>query len=312
MCIWKVITSHILYAKEKGYIPVVDLQNYKTQYFKDERQGKDNVWEYFFPQPGGISLSDISDDDTILLGSAELSVKSHRAPNPYEIPENKNAVVPTERLEAFRDMLVFSPQFEQYLKTKFDQLIGEDSEYIGILARGTDYTNLKPHGHCRQPSPLELIRKTREQLNRTPTIKKIYLATEDLTIYKLFKQEFGDMLITNDQYRFTTNQNQYIADLKNERPNHSYELAKSYLTSLYILSRCSHFIAGRTAGTIAVFLMSNLFRDMKSAYIYTLGHYFNKYIYRLHIGNFDILSKKKIDNKRIYRIFGIPINITKN
>ena len=56
------LTSHILYAISKGFIPIVDLKHYKNQYFKDGREYKDNSWEYFLEQPLGYSIDDIPDD----------------------------------------------------------------------------------------------------------------------------------------------------------------------------------------------------------------------------------------------------------
>ena len=51
----KSVLSHVMYALDKGWIPVVDLKNYKCQY----QQEGENAWELFFEQPEGYSLEDI-------------------------------------------------------------------------------------------------------------------------------------------------------------------------------------------------------------------------------------------------------------
>ncbi len=51
--------SFIIYSLDNNYIPVIDLKNFDNQYFKDNKQYIDNVWEYFFKQPKNIGLEDI-------------------------------------------------------------------------------------------------------------------------------------------------------------------------------------------------------------------------------------------------------------
>ena len=59
------IINHSLYAKKQGLIPIIDMKNYSNQYFKDNKEYKDNVWEYFFEQPCKFSLEDIKEDDSV-------------------------------------------------------------------------------------------------------------------------------------------------------------------------------------------------------------------------------------------------------
>lgn len=61
------ILWHIIYAFDNGYIPVVDMQHYYNQYFKDNRIYKDNSWEYYFKQPCNISLNDLTEDCNIII-----------------------------------------------------------------------------------------------------------------------------------------------------------------------------------------------------------------------------------------------------
>jgi len=39
--------THIAYALDNGYIPVIDLCNFKNIYLQDYLLGKENSWEYF-------------------------------------------------------------------------------------------------------------------------------------------------------------------------------------------------------------------------------------------------------------------------
>ena len=50
-------------ALDNGYIPVVDFETVKCQYSIDEPvNGTQNAWEYYFRQPAGIGIKEISAD----------------------------------------------------------------------------------------------------------------------------------------------------------------------------------------------------------------------------------------------------------
>lgn len=59
---------------DKGYIPVVDMQNYRTPYLKPQSLGKTNAWEQYFLQPMKIGINDIAHSRNIILSSG----KSHQ------------------------------------------------------------------------------------------------------------------------------------------------------------------------------------------------------------------------------------------
>lgn len=52
---------HFAYAISCGYVPVVDMKNYKTIY----QTNKENAWEKFFEQPCGLGLDEIHDKKAI-------------------------------------------------------------------------------------------------------------------------------------------------------------------------------------------------------------------------------------------------------
>ena len=54
------IISHIIAAEKRGLIPVVDQLNFPTLYNVAEAvDGRRNAWEYYFEQPGGVSLDEV-------------------------------------------------------------------------------------------------------------------------------------------------------------------------------------------------------------------------------------------------------------
>ena len=146
-------------------------------------------------------------------------------------------------------------------------------------------------------------------MKKYPEISKIYLATEDELIYEMFKKEFGDKLLDNNQYRYKYTDKQadkFISSIKVDRPDHSYNLGREYLASLYILSKCDYFVGGRCAGTRDAFVMQD---DWKDAYIWDLGLYDDKSFWQK---NFEIyFAYNKVPARMIFRFFNYELKTKK-
>lgn len=263
--------AHILYALEQGYIPVVDLKHYQNQYFKDNRTFQDNTWDYFFEQPFNIRLEDIPSDADVIISDNVLIPDYDYALFPYHLPvEGESEDVQIIKLKNnYKKYFRINPQTMRYLEDSYKNLLGDEKSVLGILCRGTDYLSLKPQWHPIQPNPEDVLKKAKE-LYQKHNYKKIYLATEDKKIYDMFKREFGNILVDNNQYRYSDTENKYLTDITVNRENHNYNLAKEYFQSVYILSKCKYFIGGRTSGTIAAWLMSE---GWEYNYIWELGNY---------------------------------------
>ena len=84
----------------------------------------------------------------------------------------------------------------------YNELFMSETEVLGVICRGSDYTNKRPKGHQIQPNP-RVVLKEAKRLIASSKYKKIYLATEDANIYEMFKKEFRDKLIENVQYKYS-------------------------------------------------------------------------------------------------------------
>jgi hypothetical protein len=263
--------SHIAYAVERGYIPIIDLQNYYSQYLGDNELFKENAWEYFFEQPVGYRLNDIK--------KASNVIKSVQNANPpeacvFNVYEGFNDINKRSYYrEIFAKYIKFKPQTEDFLTIKYNELLKNKGKVLGVHCRGTDYVALKPSGHPIQPSTDEVITKAREVM-REYSCPYIYLATEDKDIYDLFAKHFENELILDNASRWS------ITDLPEGKSNSkrlSYtdktgkiQSAMEYLAQMYLLSRCNCLVCGATAGTAGVLLMNDKYDYI---YIYNLGYY---------------------------------------
>lgn len=262
---------HIAYAVERGYIPVVDLQNYYSQYLGDNELFKENAWEYFFEQPMGYGLNDIKKASNVIK-----SVQNVNPPEAHCFAVDK-VFNDINKIAYYKDIFTkyirFNSVTEDFLTKKYNELLKDKGRVLGVHCRGTDYAALKPSGHHIQPSSDEVIKKTREVMQEY-SCPHIYLATEDKDIYDLFTKHFEKELILDNASRWS------IADLPKGRSNSkrlSYtdktgktQSAMEYLSQMYLLSRCNCLVCGATAGTVGVLLMNDKY---DYTYIYDLGYY---------------------------------------
>lgn len=257
----KSVLSHIMYAIDKGWIPIVDLKNHKSQY----KLGDENTWELFFEQPGGYSLSDIKKSQHIIKsyygmyphGTYDFYVDILDSPSKYRPISKvyKQYIRPNAKTQSIMNSMLTS--------------LGIDNKTLGVLCRGTDYLLRKPHNHPRQPEPEDIIRDTKKLMEENG-YDKIFLATEDVKILNLFISEFDDKLKYINQPRLKlANDKNFISDIDISSEK-KYEIALNYYTALYILSKCPAIIAGRTAGTLGAVFMSEGYRY---SHFYNLGYY---------------------------------------
>ena len=266
------VLMHLGYAKDNGYIPVVDMQNYESQYLCKEELGKTNVWEVFFKQPAGYSLEDIKNSKNIILGRKlpYPRLEYYMGQSPFY--ENEDRIKYFHNL--FQEYIVFNDRTTNYLDELHNTMFGDKGRIVGVLCRGTDYMQKKPRNHPVQPNPLDVIRDTKEVMNKY-NCDYVFVATEDADILDVFKNEFGRRLLYIEQTRLRKQditKNDYLSSafMRLNQSNDIFHRCIDYLSATFLLSKCNCYIAGRTGGSKGVLIMSNGFEFKK---IYDLGLY---------------------------------------
>lgn len=265
---------HFAYAEKYKYIPIVDLQNYHSQFLESEDiVNKKNAWEFFFKQPAGYLLSDIQQSKNIILSSKRYVLDGYMLDN--EVLINRDM----QKLECLRYLykkyIKFNDVTSKFLLADFERILKNKGRVLGVLCRGTDYLFKKPPGHPIQPEPIDVIMKAKEVMAEKQCAY-LYLATEDQSIYELFKTHFGEKLLTNGQMRFNDDDiknGQYLAEVHFDRKRDKYLLGLEYLSSINLLSKCVCFIGGITGGTLGAYVMTNGF---EYDYLWNIGLYSSK------------------------------------
>ena len=138
--------GHIRYALQKGWCPVVDLQNYPIPYLSSDKLGKENAWEYYFEQPSRISLEEAFEGENVLLSCRK---SQPMRPDPSMQFTEKN-LSPLRNLVK-QGVLKVKPEISEEVSILTEKLFAPTDRVLGVKLRGTDYIAHKPKYHCIPP-----------------------------------------------------------------------------------------------------------------------------------------------------------------
>lgn len=260
----KSIACHVKYALHNGYIPVVDMQNFHSQMSQGVNEG--NAWEAYFKQPLGYCLEDIENSKNI--------IQSASLPYPKGIDVGFDSKIDQslhdEWHNIYKQYLVPNDTVAAYSDAKFKSVIGDKNKVLGVLCRGTDYTQNKPVGHPIQPTPQQAVEKVR-QVIEAKGYEYVFLATEDKSIYDVFNAEFGERLLFSGQKLYESLDGaKYLSDLPISSKSEKWKSIVDYYATIHILTKCNGLVAGLTCGSICAYLMADSYDFV---YFWDLGRY---------------------------------------
>lgn len=263
----------IRFAVENGFIPVIDWQNCKLPQYDAAKVGKENVWEYFFEQPFHVSVEQAyeSNDFFVIDDMWEFVNKNGQSMSPldvYKIGEFYDDGI-MEWRKCFQQYIRLKREVKEYFDRCRSEQFAENKNIIGILARGTDYKELKPAGHFRSISVDEIFAHVDELMAKTEGAK-IYLATEDNDILKSFENRYPGKVYSVEAERYE-NLGYNTINLIYKEEN-GYERDLKYLYSLYVISQCPMCIYSACGGG----MLASLMRKEEGAYYKFLCNGHNK------------------------------------
>lgn len=269
MSLFMNVARNLHYAKQQGYISVVDFKNYKTQYQCAEGT-KTNVWDWYFTQPSDVKLDEAYQSKNVILSGLEIQwFKTELFKTNYE----------NQALRKLHDEIFSSIDFNETVKKAVEDemkksgIVPENT--LALYMRGTDYTSLKPPGHPVQPSVQQAVEKINEFLEKHEEIQNIFLVTEDGKIYEEIQNIYKEKCIITSFDSFIQNYDgkNYLSHDESikELANSAYERGLNYLIKLIILSKCKFFVGGNTMGSWAACAFSE--KNFEDKHIFDLGMY---------------------------------------
>lgn len=254
------VLEKFAFCEENGFVPVVDMQHTRNTYLYKREVGIVNSWEYYFKQPAGYGLKDIRKCKNVYFSDVKIKglVGSSCFRDKEELEKWSNL---------YKKYVVLNNVTKEHIEDVYKQLFNASDRVLGVLCRGTDYNN-KPHLHPIQPEPQRVIEDAWEQLTRGG-YNKVFLATEDTEIYELFRKSFGEKMVAVDCIRYVGKEE--ITTRENTRKNDKYIQGLDYITTIYLLAKCTGILAGYTNGALAAVLINA--DKYEYMHIYSLGFY---------------------------------------
>lgn len=234
-------------ALENGYIPVVDWENCKLPQYPYESCRR-NIWEIFFEQPCGVGLREAYESENYWLVDDILAIKGNRD---FYLKDYKDFYAVEDRREQFRKYVRFNQGFQKRIDDAVSETINEHS--LGILIRGTDYSNLKPMHHPKCIPLEEILRAIDEYLDKG-NCDNIFVATEDKGILNELKKVYGNRLTFLDAARYGEIGNQSLNLYRVGMTDGEYRDSQ-YLLSLAVLARCSSMVLSPCGGSVVAALL---------------------------------------------------------
>ena len=243
--------------------PVVDMLNYKSPFHGENEVGKVNAWEQFFEQPCGVGV-----EEALQSGKARYIWYDNPPIHPNDSLDflynddflKYYHLIQTKYLRIKPDLV---SEYEENVKSMFS---GE--RVVGVLARGTDYSGIRPWYHPIQPDTEQILPVVRKYM-KDYDCTKVFLATEDESILERFKTEFGTNLVYVDQKRLNGS-DCWLHENKEWTSISPVKRARDYLGAIYALSKCNGIVSGRTSGAVGALLMSD---GYEFKHIFTFGRY---------------------------------------
>lgn len=268
-----VLMPHIAYAVSKGYVPVLDMQNYRNIYNTVIDGKVNNSWELFFEQPFSIGLEKLQGGKKIYCPD-ELWYRW--MPNSFPLMNNQEIEFWGN---IFHKFVRCNMQTQKYLDEEYNNILYDKKATIGVIYRGTTYTKGQAKGHPIQPSMKMLADKVEEFAEKYHA-SAIYLASDEKSIVDYFEKRFPRCVLVNKRVYYDevdvdySTYNSMGTDITGQmfnRDNNEYLIGIEYISSINLVSKCDYLVAGACGGTTAALYMNN--NRYKDKYVFNLGRY---------------------------------------
>lgn len=250
-CIAFYVATNIVYAKKRGYIPVIDMKTQHSQYQKNEEYGRVNAYTKFFCQPSCYDVDDIKEAKSVRIKQGCAIWLSKKECAELEMPQMQSKLY--KRFMEFKKCL-------------------DNKRVLGVLFRGTDFVNIKPYAHEIQPDLQMMIETVKQKMSDWGGFDLIYLCTEVKQACERFIDEFGsEKVCFYPQIRYELDTKELLAEIPLEDEDGHAEQGKGYWVALNCLALCNSLVAGFCSGTRAAAIINH--GQYEHKYIFDLGRY---------------------------------------
>ena len=241
------VLAYLYFAEQYNLTPVVEFSKKNLYAENHPINGSENPFEYYFMQPCGISLDEMGNFGPVLESRRENSWMAN------ELDDERINYVRSDRFvqemgRIVKKYIKLNPIVEKHIESDKKNLL-DDRKTLGVHVRGTDFKQ-NYNGHPICVTVQEYLQKAVE-LTEEKKYEQIFLATDDCSAVKVFRDRFGDKLkVYSDVMR--SDGNVTVMKSEAERKNHHYLLGMEVLRDMMTLADCDGFLAGLSQVSYAV------------------------------------------------------------
>ena len=241
------VLSHLHYAREKGWRPVVDQLHYPVYNSQATPvNGSQNPWEYYWTQPDGVSLDEVYRSRHVVLSRRNWISEWNLG---YDLARHQDPAT-IRRLRALSDWAPLNAPTAAYVEARWRETLQGRGKVLGVSYRFSGHARSSPHqapDHPIQPE-MDALLQTVEARAAAWGMDALFLATESDDAVERFRRAWGERLIVLPRVRQRErdyggmNYNPLYA------PGAMAQTTLDYLTEMELLSRCSALLGSLTSG----------------------------------------------------------------
>lgn len=273
----------LLYAAEsikRGYIPVIDRRDVANIVYQErEAYGIENAWEYYFYQPGNITLEDIEKGyRNVECWNVQDANEQYEFPNLVDGKFEKETIIQYHQLA--KKLFKYKENVQFSIESAIQKYFGSKERILGVSIReGYNKSfalNTELGEQHRIQAKVQKYLEDAEKFMKEWELDYIFVACEAEETAALFYEKFGAKMILYDRKRLKDSQvPSTLYDIgQNYNQIDKRQHCIDYIIEIELLSRCTSLVCGATSGNnIAVILKEGFYEHI---YCYDLGVYHYK------------------------------------
>lgn len=217
------VVNYFLYSKKRGFIPIVDMENFPTIYNeKNKINFTQNAWEYYFQNLNKYRLRDIYESKNVYFTDSKFIKGMNLDTNANNLRKN------------FK-IIKIKKQLLNKEKNYFDRNFLKTDKILGVHFRGSTYKTARGHAF---PPTIKIMKEEIKKVLKKNNYNKIFLVTEEMKYLKEIKKEFGNICYYYNSYRM----DKFDSFRIYPRKNHRYMLGEETIMETLTLSKCDGLI----------------------------------------------------------------------
>lgn len=241
--------AHVMWMRDRGYIPVMNLHTYPNQYLNSTNE---NMWEYFFEPVSSVTVNDAYRSKYVIAAPENDISWCDFHINPYQREYMESCVAQTD----FKKIVRINGETKEHIDAKMPKEIREGKRILGVVARGTDYREeaaVKTNKSWRiNVVKIDAFIEACDYYKKKLDCDYIFVATEDKEYFERFRERFGEDLLFISQkrviYNYTDLKFKPVKELLAVKDGK--KAGRDYLAIIQSLTECSALLYNVECGAV--------------------------------------------------------------